>query len=360
MRSALTVCLLLLSAMGWSGEEKPIRLFAEAEDFQVEQGPWRVVPWGENYYAATFAVTFLSRKACLGAPAQCREAVASQPIEVPYDGEFHVAARYEQPYRFAVEFTVVIEQGGQEVYRETFGRLDDPKIWAFNDHERVPMHRYGWGGTDNIVWQLKGTAPLAAGAATLRLLAGPQLEGEEPRAMAAERHVDLLCLTNDAAGLAAQREKARYLELDGWLVQDGDLFVRFTNPPDGLGPCLPVVAPFKQGQHSPYWVHVRDWPTTRVLKTGRVVSPTDYVNAGPRSRQVATPLLAPVVQRDAIAEDDYLQPGDTSPWVPLGQAIDALNNSIWYPRAQYKDATGKAIDLICQFAIPDGQGALKP
>ncbi len=32
-----------------------LRLIAEAEDFAVESGEWRVVPWGENYFASTFA-----------------------------------------------------------------------------------------------------------------------------------------------------------------------------------------------------------------------------------------------------------------------------------------------------------------
>ena len=257
-----TVAILLLCtvALGAAAEDKAVRLIAEAEDFTVEKGEWRVVPWPENYYASTFAICFLSRKACLGAPEQGEEAVATQRIEVPLASEYQVAARFEQPYRFAVEFTVAVEQGGKEVYRETFGRLEDPKIWAFNKHERVPMQRYSWGGTDNIVWQMKGSARLAAGPATLRLIAGPQLDGGKPRTMAARRHVDVICLTNDAAGLEAQRTKARYLELDGWLVQDGDLFVRFTNPRDGLGPCVPMVKPYPSGQHSPYWVFVRRLP----------------------------------------------------------------------------------------------------
>ena len=43
-----------------------------------------------------------------------------------------------------------------------------------NDHKRVPMERYAWGGTDNLVWQHFDAAPLKKGAATLRLSAGPQ------------------------------------------------------------------------------------------------------------------------------------------------------------------------------------------
>ncbi|NQT89021.1 beta-galactosidase trimerization domain-containing protein [bacterium] len=354
MRLLIVLCLTLSSA--WA--EPAVRLFAEAEDFTVERG-WEVVPYGENYFASTFAVTFLSRMACLGAPEQA-EGVAVQTIRIPSAGNYRVFARYEQPFDFSAEFTLVVEQGGKAVYRETFGRLADEKIWAFNGHERSPMVRYSWGGTDNIVWQNRGAAVrLAAGPATVRLIAAPQLDKGDPRAMAARRHVDVICLTNDDAGLEVQRTKARYLELDGWLVQDGDLFVRFTNPKDGLGPCIPIVRPFTQGQHSPYYVHVRDWPATRVLKSGRLVDAASYAIAGPHSDAVDAKHLAPLLDLKAIPESEYLQPGDTSGWAPMGQVLDSLNNCIWLPAAQYKTKI-REVDLEVEFAVPDGKGGLRP
>lgn len=357
------VAVALWAAAVAAAGQKPLRLFIEGEDFQVTTGDWKVVPYGENYFASTFAVTFLSRMACLGAPAQLspsHEARARREVHIPRRGRFMVFARYEQPLDCAVEFTLQIEQGGAVVYRETFGRLDDPRIWAFNNHRRVPMHRYSWGGTDNIVWQEKGSVELKPGSATVWLIAGPQFDGRRLRQRVARRHVDVICLTDDRAGLKLQREKARYLELDGWLTQDGDLFVRFTNPRDGLGPCVPVVAPFVQGQHSPYWVHVRDWPTTRVVRDGRMVSPTGYEAAGPRSRQVRPERLAPPVPwQERVPDDQYLQPGETSGWVPLGQVLDALNNSVWCPRAIYHDRKDGMVDLMVEFAVPDGRGGLR-
>jgi len=359
------VCLAVATSLSLSAlaAERPMRLIAEAEDFKVASGEWRVMPYPENYYAATFAICFLSRMACLSAPAQVpegKEAIATQEVTIPYDGEFQVFARYEQPYNFSAEFTVAIEQGGKSVYRQTFGRLEDPKIWALNQHKRVPMERYGWGGTDNIVWQVRDAAKLAAGPATLRLVAGPQLEGGKPCRMAAERHVDVLCLTNDTEGLEAQK-KTNYLELDGWLVQDGDLFVRFRNPRDGLGPCIPIVQPFPGGQHSPYYVHVRDWPTTQVLKSGRLTSESKYLLTGPRSAAVRPDELAPVLdpaQFKTIPDSEWLQPGERSGWVPMGQVLDALNNSQWFPVAKYKDAKEKGLDLELEFAIPGRRGRL--
>src|SRR3954451_9674940 len=117
--------LLALLAAPVQGADKPVRLLAEAEDFTVEKGDWKVVPYRENYYASTFAVSFLSRMACLGAPEQVeagREAVASQQVVIPSGGDYQVMARYEQPYNFSAEFVVEVEQGGMAVYRQVFGR----------------------------------------------------------------------------------------------------------------------------------------------------------------------------------------------------------------------------------------------
>src|SRR5688500_12371975 len=50
---------------------------AEGEEFQIPASripilrdipTWKAQPWGANYYAATFANSFLNRKAFIGAP----------------------------------------------------------------------------------------------------------------------------------------------------------------------------------------------------------------------------------------------------------------------------------------------------
>ena len=361
------VCSMLLIPPA-TAQPKPIRILAEAEDFTIKQGAWDVVPYRENYFAATFAISFLSRGACLGAPAQVeRPALASQKIDVPEDGVYQVMARYEQPFNFSVEFSVSVEQGGVEVYREMFGKLEDPRIWPLNGHKRKPMERFSWGGTDNIVWQEKGGAALKKGPATLHLIAGPQLDGRKPRVRAAARHVDVICLHNDAAGAEAQK-KTNYLEFDGWLTQAGDLHVRVTNPKDAIGPVVPIIAPFDQGQHSPYYIHVRDWPTTRIIKSGRLVDDVKYQLTGPRLNAVSPALLAPIIdpakfvlkadpkQKPIIPADEYLQPGDVSGWVPMGQVLDSLNACQWFPMVQ--TPKGTEVHLGLEFAIPDGKGGL--
>ncbi|MCG3148649.1 MAG: hypothetical protein PCFJNLEI_02094 [Verrucomicrobiae bacterium] len=355
--------LIIVCCLASLGHAQPVRLIAEAEDFTVKSG-WQVLPYRENYFASTFAITFLSRMGCLSAAEQA-EAVAEQVIEVPVAGEYELLARYEQPFNYSCEFAVEIEQGGRVVGRSEFGRLADPKIWAMNKNQPAPMVRYWWGSTDNIVWQNPGKFALAAGKATLRLITGKQAG-----VRAAKRNVDVVMLTTDKAGLEAQLQHKTYLPFDGWLVQDGDLFVRFTNPADSTNACMPVVAPLPMGQHSPYYVHLRDWPTTRVLKSGRLIEPTKYQMAGPRSLAVPASQLAPVVEREKfvvdpaakkpkfkIPEDEYLKPGEMSGWVPLGPVLDALHNCKWEAKAESK-AKGGELYLKIEFAVPDGKGGL--
>src|SRR5688572_22892322 len=64
-------------------------VIAEAEEFAPAAGSqWKSYPWGANYYAATFANSFLSRKAFLGAPEQVGAggSTASITVNVPKAG----------------------------------------------------------------------------------------------------------------------------------------------------------------------------------------------------------------------------------------------------------------------------------
>ena len=152
MKSLSVILCTFVLAINTICQEKPIRLMAEAEDFKIKKG-WGIVPYRENYFASTFAISFLSRMACLGAPAQLKEeAAAEQVVSIPRDGRYRLMVRYEQPYNFSCEFTMEVKQGSRMVSKHVYGRLQDPKIWAMVGGQRMPMARYFWGGTDNIVW----------------------------------------------------------------------------------------------------------------------------------------------------------------------------------------------------------------
>ena len=88
-------------------------ILCEAEEFHVDKGDWRAQAWGANYYAATFANTFLSRKAFLGAPEQCDRSEATIAVHVPRAGRYLALVRYEAVYRFEKSRIGVLIQFGE-------------------------------------------------------------------------------------------------------------------------------------------------------------------------------------------------------------------------------------------------------
>src|SRR5256885_8742658 len=79
--------------LSWAGiargeAQADTTIVAEAEAFKVISPGWEAKAWGTNYYAATMANTFLSRKAYLGAPEQCDRAEATMDVTVPKAGAY--------------------------------------------------------------------------------------------------------------------------------------------------------------------------------------------------------------------------------------------------------------------------------
>lgn len=260
-------------------------IYCEAEEFKVTKPGWQAQPWGANYYAATFANCFLSRKAFLGAPEQCDETTATINVDIKQAGKYLVLARYEACYRFETQFTIRIEQNGRTVFDKRYGARDNIKIWAFGEKYKTEV-AWSWGAVENVVWEgylgpdAQNTyAELQPGLATITLIAGRQ-QGD-----AAKRNVDLIMLTTDEKQVADRVAKEGYLPLDGMLTQAGDVFLRVTNL--GQAPATVTVDP--QTQHSPYWVHLRNWKTVTI--------PAD--------------------------------PGQTTDWVDIGGTMDTLNDGQW-------------------------------
>jgi hypothetical protein len=83
-------------------------ILCEAEEFHIQSPGWQAKPFGTNYFAATFANCFLSRKAYLGAPEQCDKTVASIEVQVPKAGKYLALIRYESCYRFETQFRLQI------------------------------------------------------------------------------------------------------------------------------------------------------------------------------------------------------------------------------------------------------------
>lgn len=259
-------------------------IFCEAEEFAIEKPGWEAKPWGQNYYAATFANTFLSRKAFLGAPEQGPETVARVTVAIKDAGRYAVLARYEAAYRFETRFRIQVEQAGRVVMDRLYGARDNVKIWAFSKKLQKEV-AWDWGAVENIVWEGHDSfVELQAGVATLRLIAGPQ------PGHAARRNVDVLLLTRDLEDVRKRIETEAYLPLDGLLTQAGDVWIRVTNP----GPSKITVqtlsyhlGPFHE--HAPYWVHKRTWKALNV----------------------------------------DVPPGAATDWIEAGSTMDALNDGQW-------------------------------
>ncbi len=280
-------------------------ILAEAEEFQVAgKGGWQAKPFGTNYFAATFANSFLSRKAYLGAPEQCAKSTASLEVEVPKAGKYLALVRYESCYRFETQFRLRIEQNGKTVLDRLYGARDNLKIWAF--HQKLKKEiAWDWGAVENIVWEGHDAAvTLNPGRAKLTLIADKQTEP------AARRNVDCVLLTSDEKDVHIRIEKEQYLPLDGLLTQAGDVFVKVHNTG---GESVTVTFP-NGTEHSPYWIHMRTWKPKAVK----------------------------------------VEPGKASDWVEVGSLLDTLSDGQWNI-----SATGKG-GYSLEFALKNAAGKIEP
>ncbi len=281
-------------------------ILCEAEEFHVDSPGWKRGRWGENYYSATFANAFLSRKAFLGAPETVAEpTTASIRVRVPEAGRYLVLTRYEAVYRFETRYDVRVEQSGKQVFSRTYGARENLKIWPFSQKLKAEV-AWSWGAGENVVWEGHDAfVQLEKGEATIRLVAGPQT-GD-----AARRNVDLVMLTRDAEQVAQRIEKERYLPLDGMLTQEGDLFLRLSVPKAAGETTLRIP---NGTEHSPYWVHQRNWK--------------------PKAVTVA--------------------PGGQSEWTEVGSLLDTLNDGQWKLTA----ASKSPLDYVVEFGVRGADGKI--
>lgn len=283
-------------------------IIAEAEEFRIGKSAWRASEWGENYYAATFANSFLSRKAFLQAPEQCDTATATIRVNVPAAGRYVVLVRYEATYRFETQFKVKVQQAGKTLLDQLYGARDNVKVWAFKtgkDSSNLKKEvAWDWGAVENTVWEGHNAAvTLAKGIATISLTAGKQ------PSPAAKRNIDCVLLTTDEAHVKHQLAKATRLPFDGMLTQAGDVWLRVQNK--SAAP-LTLTVP-KCREHSPYWVHIRRW----------------------KNVVVAAPA------------------GKTTEWVDVGGLLDTLNDGQWSLTAK-----GEALDYTVELGLRNAAGKI--
>src|ERR1043166_687089 len=280
-------------------------IITEAEEFRVVTPGWKAQKYGDNYYVGTFANTFLSRKAFLGAPEQCKKTVASIKIEVPAPGHYLAVVRYEAAYRFETRFRLIIEQAGHTKLDRLYGARENVKIWAFGKRLTNEV-AWSWGASENIVWEGHDAGlDLDAGPATLSLIAEAQ---PEP---AARRNVDLVMLTSDFADVEKRIRTENYLPLDGLLTQEGDLYLKVSNAKEAGTLTLSVPA---GTEHSPYWVHQRSWKPKTISA----------------------------------------EQGEASEWIEVGSLLDSLNDGQWQISAK---GTNRHYSL--EFAVKTARGGFQ-
>ena len=272
MRTLLLALVFLTPLTAIAADVEPISdrtIICEAEEFHVASPGWKAKKWGENYFVATFANSFLSRKAFLGAPEQCDTSTATITAKVPKAGRYLALVRYESVYRFQTQFHLKIEQGGQVKLDRLYGARDNLKIWAFGQKLKKDL-AWDWGAVENIVWEGHDAfIDLAAGEVKLTLTAGTQ---PEP---GARRNVDLVMLTSDLDGVKMRIDKESYLPLDGLLTQAGDVYLKLHNH----GPTRLTLTVPNGTEHSPYWVHMRTWQPKTIAVEG-AAPPSDWVEVG--------------------------------------------------------------------------------
>ncbi|MGB9642552.1 MAG: beta-galactosidase trimerization domain-containing protein, partial [Candidatus Ratteibacteria bacterium] len=136
------------------------------------------------------------------------------------------------------------------------------------------------GAVENIVWEGHDAAvQLQPGIINISLIAGNQ---PEP---AAKRNIDVIMLTTDRQQVNMRIEKEGYLPLDGWLTQAGDVWIKIKN----TSTEKIAVTGGRFQEHSPYWVHLRNWKPVNVS----------------------------------------VEPGQQTDWIEVGSTMDTLNDGQW-------------------------------
>jgi len=295
-------------------------IVAEAEDFSgtgsCSQGQWEPGNYGDarSYFADSIGGAYMSRQRYLGAAEKGQGATAWQDVNVPRAGTYHAWARYESPYQYNTCFGVRIEQRGRVVFDEVYGGVKNVKLWPLNIGA-LPQMDWGYGGGDNVCWEgIKFTALLESGPARIVLYTA-----QNP-APAARRNVDVIMLTDD-------RSEDGHDTRDPWLNQlqaQGRLFLKITNKADKPA-CfmVPYTSLNRRPWGGPGWI---------MAKSG--------ARAGAE-----------------VVPDDYLAPGEATPWMDIGQYLDATHQTTTPVNAKYADG-GQGMNAALEFSSTPGEAGL--
>src|SRR5690348_14953131 len=130
MRSLFTLALLLASALPAVAAEVVI---AEGERFRpLDDKGWKLTHQNDSYGSHTYGGMWMTHGACLGAPADSADSVATQTVEVPKAGSYRVWSKYQAPPYFNYLHKVEVVQNGRTVFTHVYGRAGTPRLWSFS------------------------------------------------------------------------------------------------------------------------------------------------------------------------------------------------------------------------------------
>lgn len=168
-------------------------VIAEGERFRPRDGDkgWKVTQQNDSYASHSYGGMWLTHGACLGAPADSVDAVATQTVDVPKAGRYRVWSKYQAPPYFNYLHKVEVVQNGRVVFAHVYGRQGTPRLWSFSGVSDELW--WPWGVDHDTAEAPKATADLAAGAAEVRLItvANPKPAGD--------RFIDFIVLTTHVA-----------------------------------------------------------------------------------------------------------------------------------------------------------------
>jgi hypothetical protein len=171
-------------------------VIAEGEKFvPADAKGWQVTHQNDSYGSHTYGGMWMTHGACLGAPADSVDAVATQTVQVPTAGAYRVWSKYQAPPYFNYLHRLEVLQQGRVVFSHVFGhtrvngRKETNRLWSFGAEGDELW--WPWGVDHDCAQPAPDTAELAAGPAELRLTAVKNLRP------AGDRFIDFIVLTTN-------------------------------------------------------------------------------------------------------------------------------------------------------------------
>lgn len=298
--------------------QEPIVVIAEGEAFVSISDPasashdtlynnkgWVLTPQDQSYASHTYGGMWVTHGALLGAPADSEGAIAEQIVSIPATGDFRVWSKYQAPPYFNYLHRIEIEQAGQVLYSETYGRPGTPRLWSFAQSSD-DLWLY-WGVDHDAAEAPDKSVQLQQGRAIIRLIT------EKNPSPAGKRMVDFIVLTtNQNSNYIGREPYSVATPFANEALAATRLYMRFKNSSD-----QPAQLKVKTRQHFQpnYRGSTKTYPDQAVAPGAW----SEWVNVGPDLRLVHNEAMTPELQGADTIEIEFARDEDGK------QLIAAIN-----------------------------------